>query len=61
MGINGADAHPTCDKTMKTEKGSPHSAHVLRVKNYQVETPDSLPLCFKKALSLSDLEYTIPN
>jgi len=58
MGINGADVHPTCDKTMETEKGPHHSARVLLVRSYQVKTPDPLPLCFKKTLSSTDLEYT---
>jgi len=53
MGINGSYAHPTCDKIMKTLKGPTHSAaRVLHVRNYEVKTPDPLPFCFKKTLSV---------
>lgn len=36
LNIDGADANPTCDKIMKTEKGPTHSVRILPVINYAV-------------------------
>jgi len=50
VGINGSDAHLTCDKIMKDGKGTSLCSRPVR--NYEVKTPDPLPFCLKKTLSV---------